>query len=72
MIRAEQSGYVIGFDCRAIGEAARSLGAGRLRIDDVIDPAVGIEVSVELGDPVDAESTVFTVHASSSDRLADS
>jgi pyrimidine-nucleoside phosphorylase len=39
--------------CRRIGEIAGSLGAGRQRADDMIDPAVGLEVHVRLGDEVD-------------------
>ena len=60
---ADRSGYVSGFDCRALGEAARSLGAGRLHKEDVIDPAVGIEVLVELGDKVEVGQPVFDVHS---------
>jgi pyrimidine-nucleoside phosphorylase len=62
-VTADRSGYVSGFDCRALGEAARSLGAGRLHKDDVIDPAVGIEVLVEIGDQVEVGQPVFAVHS---------
>ena len=62
-VTADRSGYVSGFDCRALGEAARALGAGRLHKDDVIDPAVGIEVLVEIGDQVEAGQPVFAVHS---------
>ena len=61
---ADRSGYVASMDCRALGEAARSLGAGRLTKDDVIDPAVGIEVLVEIGDKVEMGQPVFAVHRS--------
>jgi pyrimidine-nucleoside phosphorylase len=62
-VTADRSGYVSGFDCRALGEAARALGAGRLHKDDVIDPAVGIEVLVEIGDQVEAGRPMFAVHS---------
>ena len=62
-VTADRSGYVSGFDCRALGEAARALGAGRLHKDDVIDPAVGIEVLVEIGEEVAAGRPVFAVHS---------
>jgi pyrimidine-nucleoside phosphorylase len=62
-VTADRSGYVSGFDCRALGEAARSLGAGRLHKDDVIDPAVGIEVLVEIGDEVSASEPIFAVRS---------
>jgi pyrimidine-nucleoside phosphorylase len=63
MVLAGDSGYVAAFDCRCIGETARALGAGRLRIDDDIEPSVGIEVSLELGDRVDASTVIYTIHA---------
>ena len=64
-ITADRSGYVSGFDCRALGEAARALGAGRLHKDDVIDPAVGIEVLVEIGDQIEAGRPIFRIHSTS-------
>lgn len=56
-------GYVVGFDTRGIGEVARRLGAGRLKIEDVVNPAVGIELHVEIGSPVRQEEPWATVHA---------
>jgi len=64
-VAAEARGYVAAFDCRRVGEVARSLGAGRLRIDDEIDPSVGIEVLVELGDEVEPRTPIFVVHGRS-------
>ncbi len=58
-------GFVTGIDCQAIGEVVRSLGAGRLSVNDVIDPSVGIEIFVELGDEVGESTRVFEVHAAS-------
>jgi len=43
-IRASRSGIVTNLDALSIGRAANLLGAGRFTKDDVIDPAVGIEV----------------------------
>ncbi len=39
--------------CRSLGEIAGRLGAGRERAGGNIDPAVGLEVLVRIGDPVD-------------------
>jgi pyrimidine-nucleoside phosphorylase len=55
-------GIVQGLACRRIGELAGSLGAGRRRRDDVIDPAVGLEVLVRTGDEVGGVPAV-RVHA---------
>jgi pyrimidine-nucleoside phosphorylase len=62
-VTADRSGYVSGFDCRALGEVTRALGAGRLHKDDVIDRAVGIEVLVEIGDEVAEGQLLFAVHS---------
>lgn len=58
-----KDGYVDGFDTRGIGEVARRLGAGRLRIEDVVHPAVGIELHVEIGSRLHMEAPWVTVHA---------
>lgn len=60
-------GTVRGFACRRLGELAGSLGAGRRRRDDVIDPAVGLEVLVRRGDAV-GDGAAVRVHAA---RAAD-
>ena len=60
---APPEGYVSGFACRRLGELAATLGAGRQRQDDVIDPAVGLEVLVRTGDHVDGTQPGVRVHA---------
>jgi pyrimidine-nucleoside phosphorylase len=62
-VYADEEGYVVGFDTRGIGEVARRLGAGRLSVEDVIHPAVGIELHVEIGSPVRSDAPWATVHA---------
>jgi pyrimidine-nucleoside phosphorylase len=61
-VRASRSGYVAGLQAEAIGRAAVALGAGRGRIDDVIDPGVGIEVMAVVGTEVGAGNPVLMVH----------
>jgi pyrimidine-nucleoside phosphorylase len=60
-LRAPRSGYVSTLDAEAIGRAAVSLGAGRDRVDSVIDPAVGLEVVAPVGTPVSAGDVVLVV-----------
>jgi pyrimidine-nucleoside phosphorylase len=43
-IDAEDAGYVTAIDPLEIGLAAVAMGAGRTRVDQAIDPAVGIEI----------------------------
>jgi pyrimidine-nucleoside phosphorylase len=61
-ITAPRSGYVSALQAELIGRAAVALGAGRARLDDVIDPGVGIEVMARVGAPVRAGETVLRVH----------
>jgi pyrimidine-nucleoside phosphorylase len=62
-LRAGPAGWLEAMDAMAIGHAAARLGAGRERKDDPIDPAVGIDVLVRIGDEVDAETVIAVVHA---------
>jgi pyrimidine-nucleoside phosphorylase/thymidine phosphorylase len=50
LVRAPRSGTVTLVDARAIGDAATMLGAGRLRKEDRVDPAVGITLHAREGD----------------------
>lgn len=67
---AEQAGYVSGFDVEAIGRAAMLLGAGRARMQDVIDTGVGFELRVRQGDRVEAGQPLIVCHYNDEDRRA--
>jgi len=69
---ATAAGYV-DIDARAVGVASVELGAGRRRAGDVVDPGVGFELHVDVGQRVEAGERLFTVHASTetSARLAE-
>lgn len=56
-------GTVTAIRCRELGELASRLGAGRQRAGDAVDPAVGLEVAVRVGDRVDAGTDAVEVHA---------
>lgn len=62
---AAQAGTVSGWRCQDLGSLAGSLGAGRRRQEDVIDPSVGLEILVGIGDDVDEGQTIARVHAAS-------
>ena len=62
-VLARGSGVVAREPARAIGELAAALGAGRARKDDRVDPAVGIELRVQVGDAVESGQPLATVHA---------
>lgn len=62
-ITAEESGYIQDVFADKVGIASLALGAGRAKKGDPIDFAVGIEVHVSVGDPVNAGDTLMTLHA---------
>lgn len=49
----------------AIAQAALSLGAGRRRAEDGIDPSVGFSHLAQSGDPCSQGSCLAVVHAAS-------
>jgi pyrimidine-nucleoside phosphorylase len=60
-LQAPRGGYVAVVDARAIGEAATMLGAGRLRKEDAVDPAVGITLHAKQGARVRSGEPLCTV-----------
>jgi pyrimidine-nucleoside phosphorylase len=62
VVRAERAGYVARLDAELVGRASVMLGAGRDRVDDVVDPAVGIIIAAKPGTQVSAGDAVFEIH----------
>jgi pyrimidine-nucleoside phosphorylase len=62
-IVAVRGGFVASIDCEAIGYAVIALGGGRQKLGETIDPSVGLEVHVRLGQPVSAGERVATLFA---------
>ncbi|MDR3635371.1 MAG: thymidine phosphorylase [Isosphaeraceae bacterium] len=60
-IPAPRSGVVQSLKARPIGHATMLLGAGRAKVDSVIDPAVGVLLHKKVGDAVEAGEPVCTV-----------
>src|SRR5262245_56066841 len=61
-VKAPQDGYVSALRAEPIGRAAVGLGAGRGKLDDAIDPGVGIEVVAPVGSQVRAGDAILRVH----------
>ncbi len=68
-IKADQMGYLAGINARIVGETSVSLGAGRAKKSDPIDHAVGIMVHRNIGDKVNKDDSLFTVHANDQQKL---
>ena len=71
VVRAPADGFVTGLDAWLIGRAAVVLGAGRDKVDDQVDPAVGIMIASAVGDAVRAGDAVLRVRYRSERRLED-
>lgn len=60
-----EKGFVGDLDAMQIGMAAMRLGAGREKLEDRIDHAVGVELCKKLGDPVQQGDALAKIHARS-------
>lgn len=64
-----ERGYIVRMDTEACGVASLLLGAGRERMEDVIDPWAGIYLHAKTGDAVRAEVPMATLYTSDPARL---
>ena len=62
LVSACRDGYVASIDAELVGRASVALGAGRDRVEDAVDPAVGIRVIAKPGDAVRAGDAVLELH----------
>lgn len=69
-VKAARDGTIGELDALSIGKAASLLGAGRFTKDDVIDPAVGIEIVRKVGDAVTVGDVVAILHVNDKANLA--
>jgi pyrimidine-nucleoside phosphorylase len=61
-IKSPNSGYLKNYNTELIGVAGISLGAGRKLISDKINPVAGIEIHKKIGDKIEANELLFTIH----------
>jgi pyrimidine-nucleoside phosphorylase len=61
-VRSPAAGFVTGFATREIGLLGVELGAGRLKVDDAVDPKAGIILSSKLGDRVERGDLLAVIH----------
>jgi pyrimidine-nucleoside phosphorylase len=62
-VKASAAGYVQEVDAMEVATAALHLGAGRMRAEDRIDPAVGLSGLVKVGEKVEKGQPVAIIHA---------
>ena len=58
-VLAQRQGYVATVDAEALGLAIIELGGGRKVMTDKIDPAVGLEMLVRIGEPIEARQPLI-------------
>jgi len=68
-ITAESAGWVSDILSRDIGQAIMLLGAGRERVDSLIDPAVGAQFMKKVGDRVETGEPLAVLHVNDESRL---
>ncbi|BDG09051.1 thymidine phosphorylase [Anaeromyxobacter paludicola] len=65
VVAAPRPGLVQAVDARALGIAAMTLGAGRSRVEDPVDPSVGIVLQKKTGDYVEEGEPLCVLHCGS-------
>jgi pyrimidine-nucleoside phosphorylase len=71
VVESPRNGYLAQIQARSVGEAAVTLGAGRAKKSDSIDHAVGIVIHHNVGDKVEKDEPLFTIHANNEAKLVD-
>jgi pyrimidine-nucleoside phosphorylase len=69
VVKAARSGYLVTLDAESVGKASVALGAGRDRVQDPVDPAVGIMVLAKPGDRLKAGDPILELHIRDRSRL---
>ena len=69
VVTASRGGFVTVVNAELVGRASVALGAGRDRVDDPVDPAVGIMVVAKPGDAVREGAPVLELHYRDRARL---
>lgn len=64
-VLSQEPGYVSGMDGHALGMAVVHLGGGRMKGGDKVDPAVGLSNCCMIGEYLDADNLIATIHAKS-------
>ncbi len=70
-VSAPRAGFVHDIDAMAIARVAALLGAGRARVEDAVDHAVGISHLAQAGEPVEAGTPLCRLRVGDEARLAE-
>lgn len=70
-VLSETSGYLSATNCEQLGTALAMLGGGREKKEDKIDHAVGLEFHKRIGDRVEKNEKLVTIHYNNDAKLAE-
>jgi pyrimidine-nucleoside phosphorylase len=70
VIKSPRSGHLTCIHARIVGEASVMLGAGRAKKGDTIDHSVGLVIHHKVGDYIEADEPLFSIHANDEAKLA--
>ena len=70
-VTAASAGYITATNCENFGTALAMLGGGRERKEDPIDHSVGLEFHKRIGDRVEKNEKMVTIHYNSDTKLAE-
>jgi len=62
VLTAEKAGYLRWRDLRTMGRAVGELGGGRKRLEDAVDPGVGVTIETLEGELVSPGAPLMTIH----------
>lgn len=71
-VKFRKSGYISGMNAFAMGMISLELGAGRRTKEDDVDPAAGFVLHKKVGDYIEENETLATLHTNNESMLADS
>jgi len=69
LVHAKSAGFVSFLDAGLVGRASVALGGGRDRLEDAIDPGVGIMIRATVGEPVRAGDVILELRYRETARL---
>jgi pyrimidine-nucleoside phosphorylase len=70
-VASPSAGFVTATNCEQLGMALAMLGGGREKKEDKIDHAVGLEFHKRIGDRVEKNEKLVTIHYNSDAKLAE-
>jgi pyrimidine-nucleoside phosphorylase len=66
---AKRAGFITAIRCEQVGVASMTLGGGREKKEDSVDPGVGLVLEKKIGDAVKAGENLCTIHYNLDARL---